>query len=609
MKSIAVSAGDIATAAQYNNLRQDAYASSMLLAHEQSTPDLTLKVEAGEVYFGSTLVSYAGGNSPTFTAPSANPRIDVLSIDSSGTLVRTAGSEAASPSAPAVPAGNVPICRVYNRVGQTTIRDTDTTGQGYIQKDARGFINAPYKAGTFNINEKTGVDISAGQPVFIDSNGEAIKAPTLNGVVAASRLTKAGISGTTSYTSDYGFTWLKDNAFAAIYCIRDSTSNFAVVAMGKIDKNGQIGLWDEQVLTSGANTYSQGIIRLSDTLFVAMCSTGSATSSMYACSIDATNKITVGSASSIGGLNATTFGGHAIVPLTSTTYLLGYVNSSNSDIAARVCSVSGTTITQNTELIVETGTFTYCSLAALTSTKAIITTYDGTNTKSRALNISSTTVTAGANAYNIVAASKPTQAIRMSDTSFVVVYDNSNVTAIAGSISGDVITFGSGVTGIGASNGSNCFAVSNLGLNRFIIYKHSSAASGAAMGLYTLSGTTITLNSYYDSIAYKGIQVSSVLRNMAFIEGHLFLAIADDSVGFITQIMTFAPTITESLLGVSLGTDNSKVTVFNRGLSDAVFSGFTHGRNYYADTDGTLSTSGVVYVGKAIGTDKLLVDF
>jgi hypothetical protein len=138
MRSSAVAAGDTALATQYNNLRKDAYRASYLLAHEQSTPDLTLYVEPGVFYIGATRVIYAGGNSPTFTAPVTNPRIDLLTINSSGTLARTAGAEAGSPSAPAYPAGVMVLCEVYNRVGQTTIRDTDTAGQGYISNDIRG---------------------------------------------------------------------------------------------------------------------------------------------------------------------------------------------------------------------------------------------------------------------------------------------------------------------------------------------------------------------------------------------------------------------------------------------------------------------------------------
>ena len=81
MRSSQVNAGDTGTIDQYNNLRDDAKASSWLLPHQQSTPNLTVYVEAGVYYFNNTRYEFAGGNSPSFTAPSTNPRIDILSIN------------------------------------------------------------------------------------------------------------------------------------------------------------------------------------------------------------------------------------------------------------------------------------------------------------------------------------------------------------------------------------------------------------------------------------------------------------------------------------------------------------------------------------------------
>lgn len=140
MKSSTVAIGDSGLASQYNNLREDARASSYLLAHEQSSPDLTLDVEDGNFRIGKTTISFAGGSSPSFTAPSVNPRIDLLVINSSGTLSRVAGAEAASPTVPTIPSDKIVIAEVFNRVGQTSIKDVDDATNGYIQKDARPFL-------------------------------------------------------------------------------------------------------------------------------------------------------------------------------------------------------------------------------------------------------------------------------------------------------------------------------------------------------------------------------------------------------------------------------------------------------------------------------------
>ena len=142
MRSSKVNPGDSGLATQYNNLRSDAYGSSQLLSHQQSSPGMTLYVETGVYWIGGTRVSFAGGNSPTFTAPSANPRIDLLVINNAGTLSIVQGTENASPSVPTYPKDKLVICEIYNRVGETALYDTDQGGStGYIYNDVRPFLN------------------------------------------------------------------------------------------------------------------------------------------------------------------------------------------------------------------------------------------------------------------------------------------------------------------------------------------------------------------------------------------------------------------------------------------------------------------------------------
>lgn len=119
----------------------------------QSTPDMTVAVNPAlvqsffsQVWLGTTTpLSYAGGNSGSVSAPSSNPRIDLLTIDSSGTLAWTTGSEGASPTAPDCPAGKMPICYIYCKTTMTKIvnyEDKDANpNEGYIYKDIRPFLN------------------------------------------------------------------------------------------------------------------------------------------------------------------------------------------------------------------------------------------------------------------------------------------------------------------------------------------------------------------------------------------------------------------------------------------------------------------------------------
>jgi hypothetical protein len=103
---------------------------------------MQLYVEPGVVYVSGTRVLFTGGSTPTVTAPSSNPRIDVLTIDSSGTLAWTVGAENASPSAPTYPANKTPLIELYNVVSETSLYDNayQQSGQGYVYNDVRAFL-------------------------------------------------------------------------------------------------------------------------------------------------------------------------------------------------------------------------------------------------------------------------------------------------------------------------------------------------------------------------------------------------------------------------------------------------------------------------------------
>lgn len=89
-----------------NNSRQ-------FYAHEAATPDLTVVLNAGTVQNGTTVTTVAEQTTAAFTAPSGNPRIDRIVIDEvTGVYSVVAGSEAASPTAPAIPIGKIAIAQV-----------------------------------------------------------------------------------------------------------------------------------------------------------------------------------------------------------------------------------------------------------------------------------------------------------------------------------------------------------------------------------------------------------------------------------------------------------------------------------------------------------------
>jgi len=104
-----------------------------LKVEAQSSPNLTVKISSGAVYIAGVLTSSAAVASLTgFAAPATNPRIDIVQISTAGVISRKAGTENASPSAPSPDANNFKLAEVYNRVGQTSVRDTDDASNGYI---------------------------------------------------------------------------------------------------------------------------------------------------------------------------------------------------------------------------------------------------------------------------------------------------------------------------------------------------------------------------------------------------------------------------------------------------------------------------------------------
>ncbi len=104
-----------------------------------SAQTMQLYVEDGTYYINGTRYLFNGGSTPTVSAPISNPRIDVLTIDTTGSLAWTTGTENASPVFPTYPANKLAICELYNVVSETFLYDGENqqAGQGYIYNDVR----------------------------------------------------------------------------------------------------------------------------------------------------------------------------------------------------------------------------------------------------------------------------------------------------------------------------------------------------------------------------------------------------------------------------------------------------------------------------------------
>ena len=127
-----------------------------LKAIAQAVPNMTIAVASAildsfrqNIYNGRNIVSYAGGNSSAISAPSANPRIDILYLTEAGALAWITGDEAASPVAKwaSLPADAIPLYLVYCKTTMTKIVDyvdaADNPNEGYIYRDIRPFFAVP----------------------------------------------------------------------------------------------------------------------------------------------------------------------------------------------------------------------------------------------------------------------------------------------------------------------------------------------------------------------------------------------------------------------------------------------------------------------------------
>lgn len=105
----------------------------LFAVHAQSSPNMTVRVDAGRVLTGS----YAGANlavatiaaqsSGAITAPSVNPRIDLVYVTKAGVVGVITGAEAASPAVPALTAGKIPLATIALTTSTTSIANSIIT--------------------------------------------------------------------------------------------------------------------------------------------------------------------------------------------------------------------------------------------------------------------------------------------------------------------------------------------------------------------------------------------------------------------------------------------------------------------------------------------------
>jgi len=104
-----------------------------LQVEAEGTPSMTVTVSAGLAIVSGQPVAANAVTSLVFVAPVTNPRIDIVQISQFGVVTSKAGTEAGSPSAPAVDTGNLLLANIHHTTAETVIKDTDDSTNGYIE--------------------------------------------------------------------------------------------------------------------------------------------------------------------------------------------------------------------------------------------------------------------------------------------------------------------------------------------------------------------------------------------------------------------------------------------------------------------------------------------
>ena len=111
---------------------------------EPSISGLTVTVGAGIVHLADgTRKEIVQTNITLDNADPTNPRIDLVYIDSTGTVAKVTGTAATSPSAPDVPSGGISVCNVTVAAGATM----------GIVIDSRSMLSRFYNTGIVNVKD------------------------------------------------------------------------------------------------------------------------------------------------------------------------------------------------------------------------------------------------------------------------------------------------------------------------------------------------------------------------------------------------------------------------------------------------------------------------
>ena len=179
--------------------------------HAQTTPNMTVALDAGHLFNGTTLTEVAAQSTGTIAAPVANPRIDRVVVDRvSGAVSVVTGTEAASPMPPAIPAGKAPVGQVLLQTTSTAVTDSMLTDERDL--GALGLASGAYT--TVGTAAMQNVGTSAGNVVQLDASG---RLPAVDGsqLTNISAFSTGDVKLTFKVAADAGWVMMNDGTIGS----------------------------------------------------------------------------------------------------------------------------------------------------------------------------------------------------------------------------------------------------------------------------------------------------------------------------------------------------------------------------------------------------------
>ncbi|MEA3484020.1 MAG: hypothetical protein U9R65_18940, partial [Pseudomonadota bacterium] len=183
-----------------------------------SNSNMTLAVASGVVAVDGARATVTGANVTVGTADTSNARIDLVTVNSSGTLAVTAGTAAAVPQLPDIPSTSVVLAAVYIPVDDTVLATNQIT-------DKRVFINNAAAPGLADDNILVLLGTDGDAAIVLNSAGLAADAE-LTGVIEGTSDTLAVAANSLLFGN------VTNDGDVAIYVSKAGNSHMAFLADG-----------------------------------------------------------------------------------------------------------------------------------------------------------------------------------------------------------------------------------------------------------------------------------------------------------------------------------------------------------------------------------------